>query len=104
MLKKRACLRCFASYSIKAGLGVVGWCGCWVVHGSRSWVVDRSGSRSGMVDGCWCRGRMIDGCRGRVDSGFVLRVLSDSLVFHIGHVATIASLENKIFCTIQFPF
>ena len=91
-------------FFFKAGLGVVGWCGCWVVYGSRSWVVDRSGSRSGMVDGCGGRGRMIDGCRGRVDSGFVLRVLGHSLVFHIGHVATIASLENKSFCTIQFPF
>ena len=57
-----------------------------MVHGSRSWVVDGSGSR----------GRMIDGCRGWMDSGFVLGVLGHSLVFHISHVATIASLENNI--------
>ena len=62
-----------------------------MVHGSRSWVVDGSGSR----------GRMIDGCRGWMDSGFVLRVLGDSLVFHIGHVATITSLEK---CFAQFNF
>ena len=68
-----------------------------MVHGSRSRVVNGSGSRSRMVDRSGSRGRMIDGCWGWMDSGFVLRVLGHSLVFHVGNVSTIASLGNKIF-------